>query len=280
MDSSMSTSEPNSLSNNNGFDRREIARNVFEVASIGDADEKHLVKVRGDLSLVELSRHVFSLLFRDYISSSMQDFNNGETQQTRLYDVLSQLLYEANRVADENAIHILQIRSVPVPDFGYLLRHYFVRIDEIVDVHPGNEQRICLRGWYRATDVGSDRLETEYALCSSCLDQALKKLWRTTKGFSFLFKNCDHSCNRSKQSMFIATMLFVVSSASAALLVDGAVIFFICIILILSFAFVVIYVSQTVTSVSLISFLGYNPSTTSGQIRLFRCKHTNTVDKL
>lgn len=253
-------------------DHWDIARNVSDVASINDADEKHLVKVRGSLDSNALAGHVFALLFRDYVSNSLM-VDDVEDERPQPVDVLSRLVGEAKRVSDQRRPHVLQIRSVPVPDFAYLLRHYFVRVDEIVDVHPGNEQRICLRGWYRATDVGSDRLEAEYVLCTSCMDRALNKLWRTTKGFSFLFKNCDHSCNRSRQSMFVATMLYVVASASAALLIDRAVSFFLCILVVLIFAFALVYVSQTTTSVGLISLLGYNPTTRIGSMRFFRCVH-------
>lgn len=263
-------------------DDRRLFRQLTEIASLNDADEKHLVSVRGDLDSDGLSRYVFSMFLRDYAFNEAftekVDRPNATTVDKDPFGLIAKLSAESARLSDRTRPHVLQIRSVPVPDFGYLLRHYFVRIDEIVDVHPGNEQRICLRGWYRATDVGSDRLEKQYLLCSVCLDASLKKLWHTTKGFSFIFKNCDHSCNRSKQSMFVATMLFVTCSTTASLLLDGAVAFFVCILVVLAFMFAVVWVSQTTTSVALIALLGHNPSTVGGEIAFYRCSHVQSAD--
>lgn len=174
-----------------------------------------LVTVNGDLTLDELSRCVFLLVLGDY------DWNAVVESDEKMIDSLRRAYSFAEKIrGGDGAVHSFQIRSVPVADFGYFFRHYFVRIDELVDVHPGTSQRICLRGWNVLTDVAVERLETEYLLCGKCLDRALTVLWRSSKGFSFSFKNCDHCCNRSEQSIVVAALIFGCALAVSRVLFD------------------------------------------------------------
>lgn len=174
-----------------------------------------LVTVNGDLTLDELSRCVVFLVLGDY------DWKSVVESEEKLMESLRQAYSFGKKIrGKDGAIHSFQIRSVPVADFGYFFRHYFVRVDELVDVHPGTSQRICLRGWNVLTDVAVDRLETEYLLCNECLDRALTVLWRSSKGFSFSFKNCDHCCNRSEQSIVVASLIFGCALAVSRVLFD------------------------------------------------------------
>lgn len=175
---------------------------------------KKLVTVNGDLTLDELSRCVILLILGDY------DCGSFDWTDEKMIDALRQACSLGFGLKKDGAIHSFQIRSVPVADFGYFFRHYFVRIDELVDVHPGTSQRICLRGWNVLTDVAVDRLETEYLLCNDCLNRALIVLWRSSKGFSFSFKNCDHCCNRSEQSIVVAALIFGYGIAVSRILFD------------------------------------------------------------
>lgn len=253
---------------------------AVEPAIDDDNDDDHgttvpqrLVEICGDLSVEQLAEHLFVLLFSDYVWTTRNADNVGTLSDFR--GKMATLLNEAQRFNDEDcsSVHVLQVRSVPVSDFFYLLRHYFIRIDEIIDVHPGNEQRVCLRGWYEATDIGSDRLEAQYYLCRSCLDTAVKQLWITARRFSFVFSNCDHSCNRSRQSIGIAMTIFVMITATVAFLLDGAVIIFVLSILAIAASFGIIYASQTTTSMLVLRYLGYNPSVSCVGIKLYACVH-------
>lgn len=187
------------------------------------------------------------------------------TEMKRLFD-------EANDMKKHDKIHVVQIRSIPVADYYYLLRHYFVRIDELVDIHPGNEQRICLRGWYTNTDIGSDTLESEYRLCKRCLDECLPKLWDGARKFNFIFRNCDQCCNRSHQSIGIAVALFLTISTTVAFVTNGHYAPLILILLAQMIVFAILHFSHLYSS-SLIQWLDYNPSVSNRNARSFVCRH-------
>lgn len=112
------------------------------------------------------------------------------------------------RLGDPTIVHGLQVRSVPINEYCNVLRHYFVRVDEMIDVHPGMTERLTLRGWYAETDVASDKLEKQMYLCSACLDVYLRAYWKKTKNFNIILSNCDHAYNHGRQSLFIANLLF------------------------------------------------------------------------
>lgn len=114
-----------------------------------------------------------------------------------------------DRLTDPNIVHGLQVRSVPINEYCNVLRHYFVRVDELVDVHPGMVEKLTLRGWYAETDVVSDRLERQMYLCSDCLDVYLRAYWKKTKNFNIVFSNCDQAYNYGRQSLFVANLLYV-----------------------------------------------------------------------
>lgn len=232
-------------------------------------NNKYLVNVRKTLNTDNLCEYAIVMMLSEYISGADEKLiDNRETfrrEIRRLYD-------EAKDLQDDRKIHIVQIRSIPVADYYYLLRHYFVRIDELIDVHPGNEQRLCLRGWYTNTDVGSDTLESEYRLCKRCLDECLPKLWEGAKRFNFVFRNCDQCCNRSHQSIGIAVAFLLTISSTVSFATNGhfapmALIFF-------SYAiiFVVLHYGHLYSS-SLTPWLGYNPSVSNRNARSFVCQH-------
>lgn len=249
--------------------------------------DKRLVQVTGDLDVNELAVHAFTLLFREYTWNKLTKpqqkesdvVANDTVDEREIRSSLYKLIDESRRLNSSDREHVLQIRSVPVPDFAFMLRHYFVRVDEIIDIHPGNEQRVCLRGWYSSTDVGSDHLHGQYNLCVDCLDVALKDLWKTAKRFNFAFRNCDHSCNRSCQSIGIAMTIFILIESVCLLVIDGAIILTLLLLFALALSYTLIYVSQTITSIRFISMIGYNPCVKSGSIvRKYRCCHLNKLE--
>lgn len=193
------------------------------------------------------------------------------TTMTNARDDVIRLFHEANKLRDRK-IHFVQVRSIPVSDYGYILRHYFVRIDELLDIHPGNEQRICLRGWYENTDIGSDTLESSYELCQNCLDESIPKLWNAVRKFNFVFQNCDQCCNRSHQSIGIGIVCFLTISASVQLLVNTNF----TPLLLLAIAYVICFALMYFGHLhadAVAPFIGYNPAVLNKNARSFVCKH-------
>ena len=174
---------------------------------------------------------------------------------------------EVTSVVPHRDYYVLQIRSVPVRDFGYLLRHYFVRIDELIEIHPGNEQRVALRGWHTATDLATDRLEANYELCFDCFNDAISVLWRSMRGFNFSFKNCDHHCNASQQSMGVAFCLCAGITSFGVAVFQGVWMFFLMILLSFAVFFVFLYYGQTAQS----NFVRLLPA----EPLVMRCYHLN-----
>ena len=223
-----------------------------------------LVELKGDLDSQKLSECVLQLFLRDYVPD----------EETDTPDTLKQAIATAMNLAkryqtDQHDYYVLQVRSVPVRDFAFLLRHYFVRIDEFVEIHPGNEQRVALRGWHAATDLATDRLEANYELCYDCFNDAIRVLWRSTRHFNFSFRNCDHNCNNSQQSVGIALCIFSALSALSALLFEGVWVFFLLIMITLAMFFAFLHYAQTGPS----TFLTRLPD----DPQFFRCRHLNGV---
>ena len=190
----------------------------------------------------------------DTTNSSDTTSNSGDTDEaaneTKKGDkgVTNGVTDEVTSVVPQRDYYVLQIRSVPVRDFGYLLRHYFVRIDELIEIHPGNEQRVVLRGWHTATDLATDRLEANYELCFDCFNDAISVLWRSMRGFNFSFKNCDHNCNASQQSIGVAFCLFAGITSFGVAVFQGVWMFFLMILLSFAVFFVFLYYGQTAQS--------------------------------
>lgn len=145
------------------------------------------------------------------LSSDSSDSDNEtivrEIERIRA-DTMRAVSVFCERLGDPTIVHGLQVRSVPINEYCNVLRHYFVRVDEMIDVHPGMTERLTLRGWYAETDVASDKLEKQMYLCSACLDVYLRAYWKKTKNFNIILSNCDHAYNQGRQSLFIANLLF------------------------------------------------------------------------
>lgn len=103
--------------------------------------------------------------------------------------------------------HDVQVRSLPISHYGNILRHYFLRVDELIELHPGTEQRVCLRGWHDYTDCMGDRMDRQYRLCNDCLDRCLRGSWMDTRAFNLALRNCDQSFNGGYQSFVTATLI-------------------------------------------------------------------------
>ena len=223
-----------------------------------------LVELKGDLDSRKLSECVLQLFLRDYVPNEETDTPDS------LQKAVSTAINLAKRYQVEKQDYfVLQVRSVPVRDLAFLLRHYFVRLDELVEIHPGNEQRVALRGWHAATDLATDRLEANYELCADCFDEAIRVLWRSTRHFNFSFRNCDHNCNNSQQSVGIALCIFSALSALSALLFEGVWVFFLLIMTTLALFFAFLHYAQTGPS----SFLTRLPD----EPQFFRCQHLAQV---
>lgn len=267
------------------------------------SDDKHLVNVNKTLNTDNLYEYAFVMMLSEYIMTKEKNDNrtrnnkndednddndnadhkeshrrtaaltsgtNNDTIASLRNDV-SNLYREANKMR-ERKVHIVQIRSIPVSDYWYMLRHYFVRIDELVDVHPGNEQRICLRGWYENTDIGSETLESSYKLCKNCLDESLPKLWDGARKFNFVFQNCDQCCNRSHQSIGIGVVTFLTLSVTLQFLVDSNVTPIALLVLAYVICFVSMYYGHLYAD-SMIPLIGYNPAVSNRNARSFICRH-------
>lgn len=237
------------------------ANKTFEMS---ESRVEKLVELKGDLDSRKLSECVLQLFLRDYVPNEETDTPDS------LQKAVSTAINLAKRYQVEKQDYfVLQVRSVPVRDFAFLLRHYFVRLDELVEIHPGNEQRVALRGWHAATDLATDRLEANYELCADCFDEAIRVLWRSTRHFNFSFRNCDHNCNNSQQSVGIALCIFSALSALSALLFEGVWVFFLLIMTTLALFFAFLHYAQTGPS----SFLTRLPD----EPQFFRCQHLAQV---
>lgn len=223
------------------------------------------------LDMDTLADQVFYMLFREWFEVNCdKKMENGPRE---FIDSVHRLRKLSERLSDRDSVHVLQIRSIPVRDFGFLLRHYFVRIDELVEIHPGNEEKICVRGWMRTVDIGSDCLHVRYILCSDCADRAVNFLWTYSRKFSFAFRNCDQNCNDSRQSVGIACTIFLVLVAVVSLFLQQSVIPFCLITLGLLFGFTMLSFSQSIVASGLMRFLGGSPAAVERNVPVSRCSH-------
>lgn len=241
-----------------------------------DVMGKRLAYSVNSLDMETLADQVFYMLFREWFEVNCdKKMSNGPRE---FLESIEQLRKVSARLSDRSSVHVLQIRSIPVRDFGFLLRHYFVRIDELVEIHPGNEEKICVRGWMRTVDIGSDCLHVRYLLCANCADRAVDFLWSYSRKFSFAFRNCDQNCNDSRQSVGIACTIFLVLVGMVCLFVQHAVLPFCLITLGLLFGFTMLSFSQSIVAARLMQFLGGSPAVVERNVLSSRCPHVVSSD--
>lgn len=102
----------------------------------------------------------------------------------------------------------VQIRSVPVQMYGNALRHYYLRIENLLDVHPGTRHRLALAWWHNATMLETDSHERSLRLCGECCDRLLDYVWRGSESFNMLWGNCDQLLNHCRQSFVLGMLVF------------------------------------------------------------------------
>lgn len=254
----------NGKNNNNTYDTHYTDKNNIDRNIIGPNNI--------DRDIIDQDNIKRNNIERDNVNRDKGDNENIEDK--RLISIKNDLykLYEETNKMRKRKQHIVQIRSIPVSDYWYALRHYFVRIDELVDVHPGNEQRICLRGWYRNTDIGSDTLESSYKLCKNCLDESLPKLWEGAKKFHFVFQNCDQCCNRSHQSIGVGIVCFITLSVALQVLTYANFTPVVLLVIVYILSFASFYYGHLYADYML-PWLGYNPAVSNKNARSFVCRH-------
>jgi len=159
---------------------------------------KKLYRIKGEtLTLGDLREALVTMFFRDAVNKPATALND---------DVLMSMGREIRHFVHRR-LHDLQVRSVPIASYANVLRHFYLRVNEIIDIHPGTEQRISLRGWHAETDLGSDRLERRCIACSRCTDACLAGCWRDCRAFNLITRNCDHAFNKATQSVAVANGL-------------------------------------------------------------------------
>lgn len=122
----------------------------------------------------------------------------------------------------------LEIRSVPVSMYAHALRHYYLRVEDVLEVHPGVKHRLALAWWHNTTVTEPDVHEKTLRLCGRCCDELLHYTWQRSERFNIIWNNCDQMLNRCEQSFVIALML--VNTLWFALFCDyvGFVLFLLC----------------------------------------------------
>lgn len=103
----------------------------------------------------------------------------------------------------------LEIRSCPADLYRGCLRHYYVRIGNVVEIHPGTRERISLIGDNETTLHDGDVCEKQYFLCVDCANKVLSTLWLRCRRFNLLWHNCDQMLGQSIQTRIIVTVLLV-----------------------------------------------------------------------
>lgn len=171
--------------------------------------EKKLYYVKDKiLTLNTLGDALVTLLLRDAIA---QRFTPGDARLVLDEKVIESIGHEVNQFA-KCRVHDLQVRSVPIAFYAGVLRHFYLRIDNIIELHPGTEQRLSLRGWHDETDQGSDRLERRYLACDFCTNAFLDGNWQDAKAFNLVIRNCDQSLNGARQSFAVANIMALMAS--------------------------------------------------------------------
>lgn len=134
-----------------------------------------------------------------------------------------QLLRNDNDEKDEKIFHKLverlqrndmirvTIRSVPIAMYYNVLRHYYVRVENLIDIHPGTNYRLSLAWFHNTTVLPQDRQERTILMCGCCCDEFLDNLWNNSESFNIVWNNCDAMLNERAQSLALTT--FIVTSA-------------------------------------------------------------------
>lgn len=99
------------------------------------------------------------------------------------------------------------VRSVPVKMYGNILRHYYVRVEDVLDVHPGTNHRLALAWWHNTTVQENDVHERSLRLCGNCCDQFLDNVWEQSERFNIIWNNCDIMLNRCEQSFVLGLLI-------------------------------------------------------------------------
>lgn len=122
----------------------------------------------------------------------------------------AKFLYEKLRpehdTSNSEPIYV-EIRSVPVSMYANALRHYYVRVENVFEVHPGVRHRLALATWHNITVSENDVHERSLELCGNCCDDFLAYAWQRSEKFNILWNNCDQTLNNCQQSFVISFML-------------------------------------------------------------------------
>lgn len=115
----------------------------------------------------------------------------------------------ANAVASDldGEVIDIQVRSNQSDVYGGAMRHYYLRIGNIIEFHPGTPQRLSLVGWNSGTLHRSDVLEYEARLCRHCANALLNETWSQSRNFHIVWNNCDQLLNGT-QTKVIALLTF------------------------------------------------------------------------
>jgi hypothetical protein len=133
---------------------------------------------------------------------------DDEKQKERAMEMVGALCAKLdgsyNTIADPIT---LVIRSVPVRMYANVLRHYYLRVEDVLDVHPGTNHRLALAWWHNSTVQENDVHERSLRLCGECCDQFLDQVWQKSERFNIIWNNCDIMLNRCEQSFIIGILL-------------------------------------------------------------------------
>jgi hypothetical protein len=128
-----------------------------------------------------------------------------------LVESAKKLCYKLEAEHDSLAEPIdLTVRSVPVRMYGNVLRHFYVRVEDVLDVHPGTKHRLALAWWHNTTVLDTDVQERELSLCGSCCDEFLEYVWTGSEQFNIIWNNCDQILNRCEQSFVLGLLVLQV----------------------------------------------------------------------
>lgn len=141
-------------------------------------------------------------------TTDADDDNYDEDAQQLRIDQARKLCYKLEAEHDSRRDPIcLTVRSVPVPVYGNILRHFYVRVEDVLDVHPGTRHRLALAWWHNSTALDTDVRERELRLCGDCCDEFLDHVWRGSERFNIIWNNCDQMLNRCEQSFVLGLLV-------------------------------------------------------------------------
>lgn len=138
------------------------------------------------------------------------DRSTVETESTENDEKIYYKLVEPLLSDSETPIRIT-VRSVPIAIYRNVLRHYYVRIENLLDIHPGTNHRLSLAWFHNSTVLPQDRQERTILMCKCCCDKFLDNLWNNSESFNIVWNNCDAMLNERAQSLALIT--FTVTSA-------------------------------------------------------------------